>query len=84
VWFGGIAAAVIKRLPKRAHDAEREQARRLLRAYARWHLNRGEGDKTEAWERDRKLLGTHAHKTRPETPPEQVRSSRHTQKTKRR
>jgi hypothetical protein len=38
VWFGVIAAAVIKRLSKRAHDAEREQARRVLKAYARWHL----------------------------------------------
>ncbi len=57
MWFGGIAAAVIKRLSKRAHDAEREQARRQLRAYAYWHLKRGEGDGNKAWERDRKLIG---------------------------
>ena len=50
--------------------------------YARWHLKRGEGDETKAWERDRRLLGTHVHKTRPEAPPKQVRSSRHTHKTK--
>jgi hypothetical protein len=71
VWFGGIAAAVFKQLPTRGYRAERRQARRLpIRAYARWHLKRGEGDGTEAWERDRKLLGTYAHKTRPEAPPE--------------
>ena len=82
MWFGGIAAAVFKQLPKRGYRAEREQARRLLRASVGWQLNRGESDRTKAWEWDRKLLGIHVHKTHPGAPPEQVRSSRHTQETK--
>ena len=40
---GGIARAVIKRLSKREHDAERERDRRLrVKAYARWHPQREE------------------------------------------
>jgi hypothetical protein len=55
VWFGGIAAAVIKRLSKRAHDAEREQARRLNETYARWRPRRRETERSD-WERERRVL----------------------------
>ncbi len=40
-----IVAAVIKRPSKRAHDAQREQAQRLAKAYACWHPQRGETKK---------------------------------------
>ncbi len=65
----GIAAAVIERLSKRAHDAERGQARRLSEAYARWPCERGETEETEKRERDRGLLGTREHNKRRELRP---------------
>jgi hypothetical protein len=55
-----IVAAVIKRPPKRAHDAQREQAQRLGKAYACWHPQRGE-IKKRSRERDHGLLGIHTH-----------------------
>jgi hypothetical protein len=55
VWFGGIAAAVIKRLSKKAHDAEREQARRLNETYARWRPRCRETERSD-WERERRVL----------------------------
>ncbi len=77
MWFGGIAAAVIKRLSKRAQDAERRQARNLSEAYARWRP-RGGKTKKRSRESDRRLLGTHAHehKKHCETLSSGVRSQR--------
>jgi hypothetical protein len=55
-----IAAAVIKRPPKRAHDAQREQAQRLAKAYACWHPQRGE-TKKRSRKKEYGLLGIHTH-----------------------
>ena len=64
MWAGGIATAVIKQLSKRTQDPGKERAQRLLKAYVRWHLKRGESDEAKARERDRRLLGTHKYKMR--------------------
>ena len=57
VWgiAAAIAAAVINRLSNSAHDAEREQARRLNETYARWRPQRRETERSD-WERKRRVL----------------------------
>jgi hypothetical protein len=42
---------------RRARDFEREQARRLNEAYARWHKKHRERQGRD-WEQERRLLGT--------------------------
>jgi hypothetical protein len=60
---GGIARAVIKRLSKSEHDAERERDRRLrVKAYARWHPQREETKKRNRFSPnvvEQRFSGTH-------------------------
>ena len=49
-------------LMKRARDFEREQARRLNEAYARWHKKHRELPHGRDREQERRLLGTRDRK----------------------